>query len=667
MARTELYPHTPGRLRLRISPSAAFREEGKLLLPVTEPKDSYVKSDKHGESLEDVWKSQVVDKWLRPQEEVWAVKVFVSVRSVGAWVQVLLLIPRAQKDSIRVYGGLPGSTSSHKPEHWNTAALRNSVSHDGNDEGWNIPPESLMDELAKISLKLLNIDPRKSKNGIVLHTKRDRLSEWLRWGASMSFKDFMLEILYKIDDDAIAIYPADYEEPDDGTGLEREQSQAVKAMKEMKRKKTAITKDAAEQMEVFKKPRSQLPPFNKRYNNLGHPGIQLPHTVWNLEGTHLERAPSYAFTAPRYSASDMGLIAQRLMRAEEEILKREESCRVCQKIFITRSDGEDLDRTAEIKEHYRSHRMAVPRPCPQEDCQENLDDRDRFPGWAVCIRQENPLYLYANQQLIEHTNLHPNVSDIRRKIPESLQDSRRESSTQTNIDDLDPGGRYKPLSKDSLTELPEDLTRLRCNNPNCLADLRELTETELEAHAKKCNTSVDAFVPLDVRKGNTQTHGMAVIKSKQAPATRGRGNRAQREKIKSPANNTKAVDQITSSNSPRKAKSKADAPKPATGTARAAVQQTRLDDTAAVGNDASQNNKTTKEAKFASMVQKAKNSKSPAPVEGQSRKTRARSEPPQFSETDHAPTPTQLRSAKKVEFALQKTQEQPVDGNPPRK
>ncbi|KAL8677447.1 MAG: hypothetical protein Q9224_007194, partial [Gallowayella concinna] len=74
MARTELYPHTPGRLRLRISPSAAFREEGKLLLPVTEPKDSYRKSDEDGETLEDVWKSQIVDKWLRPQEEVWAVK-----------------------------------------------------------------------------------------------------------------------------------------------------------------------------------------------------------------------------------------------------------------------------------------------------------------------------------------------------------------------------------------------------------------------------------------------------------------------------------------------------------------------------------------------------------------------------------------------------------------
>ncbi|KAL8814931.1 MAG: hypothetical protein Q9223_005892, partial [Gallowayella weberi] len=304
LARKELYPETPGRLRLRISPSAAFRKEGKLLLQVTEPKDPYSKSDEHGETLEDVWKRQIVDNWFTPQEEVWAVKIF--------------------------------------PEIWNTSALRSSASHGSNGERWNIPPESLMVDLAMISQKLLNIDPRKSEDGIVLHTKRGRPGEWLRWEASMSFNDFMLEILYKIDDDAIAIYPGDYEEPDDGTGLELEQSQAVNAMQEMNRKKTAIAKAAAEQMEVFKKPRSKLPPFNKRYNNLGHLGIQLPHTVWNPEGTHLDRAPSYAFNAPRYSASEVGLLTQRLMRAEEEILMREETCRVCNKMFLKRSDGKDL-------------------------------------------------------------------------------------------------------------------------------------------------------------------------------------------------------------------------------------------------------------------------------------------------------------------------------------
>lgn len=127
---------------------------------------------------------------------------------IGSVLQVQLISPR--KDSIRVYGGLPGSVTAHKAEHWDTSALRSTVSDDSKDEGWNVPPQSLMDELANISLKLLNIDPRMSEEGIVLHTRRERPGEWLRWEASMSFNDFMLEILYKIDDDVIAIYPGFY-------------------------------------------------------------------------------------------------------------------------------------------------------------------------------------------------------------------------------------------------------------------------------------------------------------------------------------------------------------------------------------------------------------------------------------------------------------------------
>lgn len=113
-------------------------------------------------------------------------------------------------------------------------------------------------------------------------------------------------------------------------------------MRDVERKKVATAKDAGKAMEIFTKPRTTLPTFNKRYNNLGHLMIDQPQTTWNPEGTHLEQAPSYAFTAPRYSASDMGLLAQRLRHAEEEVLMREESCRVCEETFMKRSNGKDL-------------------------------------------------------------------------------------------------------------------------------------------------------------------------------------------------------------------------------------------------------------------------------------------------------------------------------------
>lgn len=67
-----------------------------------------------------------------------------------------------------------------------------------------------MDGLAKISLNLLNIDPRLSSMGVVLRVKRENSSEWLCWKAPMTFLQFQLEVLYKIDREAIAIYPGDY-------------------------------------------------------------------------------------------------------------------------------------------------------------------------------------------------------------------------------------------------------------------------------------------------------------------------------------------------------------------------------------------------------------------------------------------------------------------------
>ena len=80
LARRELYPETKGRLQLRISPSNSFRQTGKLLIPVMERKTSYVAPGEDGETLEDVWRDNIVMKRLTPQEDVWAIKVFVGVQ-----------------------------------------------------------------------------------------------------------------------------------------------------------------------------------------------------------------------------------------------------------------------------------------------------------------------------------------------------------------------------------------------------------------------------------------------------------------------------------------------------------------------------------------------------------------------------------------------------------
>ncbi|KAI4250126.1 MAG: hypothetical protein L6R40_000298 [Gallowayella cf. fulva] len=661
LARRELYPDTPGYLRLRISPSAAFRQEGKLLLPIKESKDSYTKLAENGKSHEDIWARRIVGKWLRPEEDIWAIKVF---------------------DSIRVYGGLPGSVTAHKAEHWDTSALRSTVSDDSKDEGWNVPPQSLMDELANISLKLLNIDPRMSEEGIVLHTRRERPGEWLRWEASMSFNDFMLEILYKIDDDVIAIYPGFYEEPDNGKGLELEQYETAKSMRDVERKKVATAKDAGKAMEIFTKPRTTLPTFNKRYNNLGHLMIDQPQTTWNPEGTHLEQAPSYAFTAPRYSASDMGLLAQRLRHAEEEVLMREESCRVCEETFMKRSNGKDLDRTADIRKHYRSHLVARPRPCPKEDCQENLDDRDQYPAWADVVKHISehgetrtctfpgchcPLWLLTDEQVLEHTSLHPELSDLRAWAPWRHVKHKQESATQTNVDDLDYDGRYKPRSQDSLTEKPDATTRLLCNNSSCLADLRGLTDTtdstvsqELEEHARNCNTSVDAFERLNIRKTNTIMGPLTVIESKQKPTTRQRGNRGLARQT--PAVSAETVSAPKSPRTRGKGKPKPDPANESSGKV-ATAQEAATQGSTAGDKCAPTDDKTAKEAKFVSMLRQAQSAK--ASTTPRSRTTRARSVPPQFTEADEAPTPSQLISGKRVNASVHQGKERQAGQIPP--
>lgn len=103
-----------------------------------------------------------------------------------------------------------GTDNSKAPEDWDLSALKGV----GVREGWSIPPESIMVGFAAISKRLLDIDPGESSEGIVLHVVRETpagvMKEWLQWGKEQTFVQFMQDILYKIDGDAIAIYPGDY-------------------------------------------------------------------------------------------------------------------------------------------------------------------------------------------------------------------------------------------------------------------------------------------------------------------------------------------------------------------------------------------------------------------------------------------------------------------------
>lgn len=79
-ARAQLYPDTPtNELRLVISPSESARQEGKLLTPIAEIEEGYDTPDENGKTAEDYWQTQYVDGWFNVEEDIWAIKVFVSV------------------------------------------------------------------------------------------------------------------------------------------------------------------------------------------------------------------------------------------------------------------------------------------------------------------------------------------------------------------------------------------------------------------------------------------------------------------------------------------------------------------------------------------------------------------------------------------------------------
>ncbi|KAI4176006.1 MAG: hypothetical protein LQ343_001288 [Gyalolechia ehrenbergii] len=404
LARSELYPDTDGELRLRISPSGAFRTEGEVLTAISESKNGYTKLNGEERTLEDWWEQEIMGKWLVPDEDVWAIKIF---------------------DAIRVFDG---TRNDKQAEIWDTSTL-GSVEQErgGPQEEWSVPPESIMTELAIISKELLGIDPRVSPKGILLHVIRETPTgskkEWLQWGPKQSFVQFMLEVLYKIDGDAIAIYPGDHEESNDSTEIrmretaknmrrKKIQDQAVQVLYQSPRQPLFGAVSGPDADRSIQRAQSPFPPFSTARGGFTQPlsANRSPGRNYFAEAL----SPSKRSTTP-----DIERLRQRLERAEDEILFREESCKVCGIVFVKSSPAAE------------------------------------------------------DTQCDEHLRLHPNTTFERTLIQEPGQETVRESATQT-----DPKQDYeepKPKSNDSLNDKPgEHSIRLCCDK--CYHVMNDLNE-----------------------------------------------------------------------------------------------------------------------------------------------------------------------------------------------
>ncbi|KAL8749030.1 MAG: hypothetical protein Q9184_006966 [Pyrenodesmia sp. 2 TL-2023] len=531
LVRSDLYPDTEGKLQLRLSPSRAFQEEGKLLAPIVESEIGYTTVDSTGETLEDWWQREMFDKWFPPGEDVWAIKIF---------------------DSIQVKNG---TDLTKQPETWDLSALKGIESDNDLQETWSIPPKTLSARLAQISETLLHIDPRKASEGIRLHVMHDpatnQKKEWLRWNAEHSFVHFLNEVLYKIDGDTIAIYPGDYEETTDSTRALM--TSTARGMRQ------AITRDGAVTLQNQRirsylsdeeEESSQLSP-NKKSGGRKKPPNGPPPTqdsttttisssstssrAWDcanvqaLEGQELEdairRSRNNPFARPRSparnhtpdfavgafpptifnarprtnaplpparetNAADMGLLRQRLTRAENELLQREHTCRVCGAL-ITQLTEEV------VQEHYRTHASPVRRPCPHEGCDEDLEDRARYPSFQTVLQHVSshegefekcvypqchcPLALLNEQQTQDHMNLHPTASTAR----QTLQQGRRlPRSTATQTYPFPYWKEPRPASKESLhlkSPPAEQHRKTLCNK--CKLDVTRLSAKVDQIHA----------------------------------------------------------------------------------------------------------------------------------------------------------------------------------------
>ncbi|KAL8903779.1 MAG: hypothetical protein Q9207_003703 [Kuettlingeria erythrocarpa] len=563
MARSELYPNTKGQLRLRLSPSRAFQAEGKLLAPIVENESGYTAVDSTGGTLEDWWKAEMLDKWLSPDEEVWAVKIF---------------------DSILVKDG---TDLTKKPQKWDLSALQDTDDHetDPNDdngdapENWSIPPVSLSNELADIAHRLLNIDPRASSEGILLHVLHRHPAAangqkgWLRWTADHSTTHFLTQVLYKIDGDSIAIYPGDHEETTDSMralvastarGL-REAVDYEKAAElghvkirsylsdEEGRRRPSAKKANQEASSPNKKKKAggggnkeegadEPPPAQDSTITITSSTDSSSSATWDptqvraLEGEELEEAlrkqRNNPFAKPRSPtrvrdvdvtvgprplllppparetdhAAEMGLLRQRLTRAENEVLEREHRCRVCGVVFTQQTEETVLQHISSHEGHF-------------ERC-----------TYAQC---HCPLELLNERQTQDHLSLHPNASATRHTLREGRHQDQepggRSTATQTNP--FPHWEEPKPLSNDSanLKDHPSDQhRRTYCNK--CKQDVTRLSEKARATHATKCKTTPSKFVESSVKQDDEALAARhAARNAKKEPRNKGKAGGDQTE------------------------------------------------------------------------------------------------------------------------------------------
>ncbi|KAL8966525.1 MAG: hypothetical protein Q9183_003336, partial [Haloplaca sp. 2 TL-2023] len=197
LSREYLYPDTPGnKLRIMISPNTAAREKGLLLTPIAEVAGGHSKEDQY------FWNECYIADYFNPYEDVWAIKTF---------------------DFIKVYDGTI-TQDKRKSVKWDTRGLSQGKSiYDKPTKNIELigPRMEIMDTLAEISKTLLGIDPRESSKGIILHVRHTGQAggdkEWLKWSARHTFNDFLIQVLYKIDGDEVAIYPPEHTEPNMST------------------------------------------------------------------------------------------------------------------------------------------------------------------------------------------------------------------------------------------------------------------------------------------------------------------------------------------------------------------------------------------------------------------------------------------------------------------
>ncbi|KAL8697534.1 MAG: hypothetical protein Q9201_007081 [Fulgogasparrea decipioides] len=512
LVRTHLYPDAPEHgLRLRISPSDASRKEGNLLAPIVESQEGYTKPDKVGQSLEDYWKDDFLRNYLSAEEDPWAVRVL---------------------ESIKVFNG---TVKSDVFQTWDTHLYYMGKEIRDATSDWNKPPKSLMDGLARISKSLLDIDPRESELGIVLHVKREapvgQRKEWLQWSKNHSLTEFLTEVLYKIDGDEVAIYPGDYEESNDLTVLRMKET--AENMRRTRKtgsrtngpvstlsthRQTPARAHAVQDLLPATTRSSHLTSSSPAYSGLG-PSARLPPlsdpVMLQFDTT----------TRPQtYSATEISLLRHRLYRTENELRLREESCRVCGKVFMASAESADA-----IRDHYQMHRPPPPRRCPHEGCLENLEDRARYPSF---------------DQYEEHLRIHPIESAARSSIRRITRDTapdvpaqitvREHASTQT--DHRERWEEPQERSSDSLKQLPkatsEERGRLRCSV--CHSYVDHLTAWDLDDHAAECGTTRDNFyiVP-NIRPGKSNFDNERELNA--APKPKQTRSRATKRRAETPA------------------------------------------------------------------------------------------------------------------------------------